>query len=120
MDNMPFASSEFRKFAQEWGFKVTTSSPTCPQSNGQSERAVQTIKQGLRIAAEGGHDTLLMLQHNKTWELVVITAKHQTPRSYVINGVLLSLHGLVLQQRMDSVKLAIPVHMHGIAVQHSW
>ena len=27
MDNMPFASPELRKFAQEWGFKVTTSRP---------------------------------------------------------------------------------------------
>uniref|UniRef100_A0A8C4R6N9 Integrase catalytic domain-containing protein n=1 Tax=Eptatretus burgeri TaxID=7764 RepID=A0A8C4R6N9_EPTBU len=160
MDNMPFANPELRKFAQEWGFKVMTSSPTYPQSHGQSERAVQTIKQGLRKAAEGGHDNQLMLrsyrntplaglpysptqllicrrlrnqlpwsdralepqvpvdvrrllvqqqqrakhfydrgakelmllllgdsirvQRNKTWEPVVITAKHQTPRSYVI------------------------------------
>uniref|UniRef100_A0A8C4WW17 Integrase catalytic domain-containing protein n=1 Tax=Eptatretus burgeri TaxID=7764 RepID=A0A8C4WW17_EPTBU len=84
-DNMPFGSPELRKFAQEWGFKVTTSSPTYPQSNGQSERAVQTIKQGLRNAAEGGHDThLLLLSDRNTTLAAVITAKHQTPHPYII------------------------------------
>ncbi|KAK3743615.1 hypothetical protein QZH41_006012 [Actinostola sp. cb2023] len=43
-DNMPYSSLEFRKFAKEWDFNLTTSSPTYPQSNGLSERAVQTMK----------------------------------------------------------------------------
>lgn len=43
-DNGPqFASEEFKQFAQEWEFKHTTSSPGFPQSNGQSERATQTM-----------------------------------------------------------------------------
>ena len=33
--NMPFQSANFLKFADEWGFKTTTSSPNFPQSNGQ-------------------------------------------------------------------------------------
>ena len=33
-DNMPFGSRAFHQFAKEWGFKVVTSSPTYPQSNG--------------------------------------------------------------------------------------
>ena len=43
-DNMPFNSKEFKHFASDWGFKLTTSSPTYPQANGLSEKAVQTIK----------------------------------------------------------------------------
>ena len=43
-DNMPFNSREFRVFAENWGLKVTISSPTYPQSNGLSEKAVQTVK----------------------------------------------------------------------------
>ena len=41
-DNMPFNSHEFRKFARDWGIKVTTSSPVYPLSNGQAERFAQT------------------------------------------------------------------------------
>ena len=53
-DTMPFASREFNDFAKEWGIKLTTSSPMYPQSNGQSERAVQTMKNMLKKAnAEG-------------------------------------------------------------------
>ena len=42
-DNMPFASRKIANFAQEWGFTITTTSPTYPQSNGLAERNVQTI-----------------------------------------------------------------------------
>ena len=43
-DNMPFLSNEFLTFANTWGIKTTTSSPTYSQSNDQAERCVQTIK----------------------------------------------------------------------------
>lgn len=47
-DNMLFSSQEFHKFATEWGFLTTTSSPKYPQSNGLAERHVQTIKRMLK------------------------------------------------------------------------
>lgn len=49
-DNMPFNSKEFDEFAKEWGFKQTTSRPTYAQSNGMSEKAVQTVKRILKKA----------------------------------------------------------------------
>ena len=44
----PFDSGEYAKFANEWGFAITTSSPKFPRSNGEAERAVQTAKSILK------------------------------------------------------------------------
>ena len=50
-DNGPcYNSAEFRKFSEDWGFEYITSSPGYPQSNGQSERAVQAVKAMLEKA----------------------------------------------------------------------
>ena len=49
-------SQEMVDFSAEWGFKHTTSSPTFPQSNGQVERAVQTIKNLLSKAQDAAGD----------------------------------------------------------------
>ena len=51
-DNMPYNSKEFKQFANDWGFKLTTSSPTYPQANGLSEKAVQTVKRILKKASD--------------------------------------------------------------------
>ena len=61
VDNMPFSSKSFRQFARDWGFAVCTSSPRYPQSNGMSERAIQTIKNLLRKAFEDGNDPYIAL-----------------------------------------------------------
>uniref|UniRef100_A0A3B3XHQ0 Integrase catalytic domain-containing protein n=1 Tax=Poecilia mexicana TaxID=48701 RepID=A0A3B3XHQ0_9TELE len=52
-DNGPqFALDSFRRFAQEWGFSHETSSPNFPQSNGEAERAVRTIKTLLKKSGD--------------------------------------------------------------------
>jgi hypothetical protein len=66
-DNMPFDSVEFRKFANEWGIEVTTSSPGYAQSNGQAERTIQTLKNLLKKADEEGRDPYIaLLEHRNT------------------------------------------------------
>lgn len=39
-DHVPFASYEMKKFAAEWGIKLTHSSPAYSQSNGLAERTI--------------------------------------------------------------------------------
>lgn len=60
-DNMPFGSIELAKFAKEWGFNITTSSPNYPRSNGMAERYVQTMKQFLKKADDSGGDVYAAL-----------------------------------------------------------
>ena len=48
-DRAQFTSSEFKQFAQQFGFKVAVSSPYFAQSNGGAERAVQTAKRILSM-----------------------------------------------------------------------
>ena len=47
---------EFKKFAEEWVFSHTTSSPEYSQSNGAAERTVQTAKRILKKAAAENKD----------------------------------------------------------------
>ena len=54
--NLFDSTHDFKVFAKEWGFKHTTSSPECPQSNGAAERAVQTAKRILKKASADGKD----------------------------------------------------------------
>lgn len=52
-DNGPqFASEPFRKFARDWNFSHVTSSPRFPQSNGEAERAIRTIKGLLKKSSD--------------------------------------------------------------------
>ena len=62
---MPYASKEFHKFASEWNIKLTTSSPLYPQSNSQSERLVQIVKQMLKKAKEEGKDFIPLSHYSK-------------------------------------------------------
>lgn len=78
-DNMPYNSREFKQFATDWGFKLTTSSPTYPQSNGLSEKAVETVK---RILKKTGDQYIGLLKYRNTPngrdDLLTITAPHES------------------------------------------
>ena len=59
-DNGPqYASSVFRAFSNNYGFVHTTTSPHYPQSNGETERAVQTIECLLKKAQGKPYKALL-------------------------------------------------------------
>ncbi|XP_061716623.1 uncharacterized protein K02A2.6-like [Cydia pomonella] len=61
-DNGPaYASREFKKFAEVWDFRHSTSSPNYAQSNGRSERAVRTMKMILKKSLDTGSDFYLGL-----------------------------------------------------------
>ncbi|CAB4008641.1 Retrovirus-related Pol poly from transposon [Paramuricea clavata] len=60
-----YTSSTFQEFSRAYGFTHVTSSPMYPQSNGPSERAVQTVKRLLQKCKEsnlGPHLAMLCLR----------------------------------------------------------
>lgn len=64
-DNGPqYSSLEYARFAAEYGFTHTTSSPNFSQSNGEAERAVQTMKHFLR--KNDNPHMALMIYHSTT------------------------------------------------------
>ena len=84
---MPFGSREFREFARDWGIKVTTSSPVYPQSNGQAERFVQTLKNLFKKADEDGRDPYLaLLEYRNT----PITGLEYSPAQLLMSRTLRS------------------------------
>jgi transposase InsO family protein len=86
-DNMPFSSKECLQFAQEWGFKISTSSPHYPQSNGMSERTIQTIKNLLRKADDEGNDPYIaLLEYRNT----PITGMQEWPAQLIMSRMLKS------------------------------
>jgi hypothetical protein len=62
-DNMPFASQYMWKFAGEWDFDVITSSPGFPQSNGQADRAIQTVQVLFKKSEQIGTDPAVALMN---------------------------------------------------------
>ena len=54
-----FVSSEFKSFLQKNYIKHITSAPYRPSTNGLVERAVQTLKQGMKKQDDGSVDTKL-------------------------------------------------------------
>lgn len=48
----PFSSHELKRFADSYGFTLVTSSPHFPQSNGEAERMVRTVKDLLGKASD--------------------------------------------------------------------
>ena len=69
-----YTSSEFANFSQTYGFIHVFSSPHYPQSNGLSERNVQTVKNILQKALDTGSDPHLALLCHRTTAI-----DHNTP-----------------------------------------
>ena len=82
---MPFASCEFQAFAKEWRVKLTTSSPTYAESNGQIERFVSVVKQMLRKADEEGRDPYLALLACRN---TAVTGMSYSPAQMLMSRVL--------------------------------
>ena len=93
-DNGPqFSAEAYAKFARDDQFKHTTSSPLYPQSNGEVERAVKTVKallkkdsdpyQALAYRAtplEVGYSPSELLMSRKLRTTVPITRKQRMPQ----------------------------------------
>ena len=61
-DNGPqYSSAHFSKFAREWEFQHTTSSPLHSQSNGKAESAVKIAKNLVKKAKRGSKDLQMSL-----------------------------------------------------------
>ena len=56
-----FISQEFKDFTRRWDIQHRITSPTNAQSNGQADHFVQTIKNNLTKAMEGGEDLHLSI-----------------------------------------------------------
>ncbi len=95
-DHVPFASAEMARFAHDWGFNITHSSPNYPQSNGMAERAIKTVKTMLKAAADSGTDPHLALL---------------TPRNTPVTGLKYSpaqiLMGRVLRSTLPTSKAVL-------------
>ena len=55
----PFVSVEFKEFLAKNGIRHTTTPPYHPKSNGQMERAVQTLKKALKKSTDSSLQTQL-------------------------------------------------------------
>lgn len=72
-DNGPqFASHTFHKFAEEWNFTHSTSSPKYPKSNGQAERCVQTVKNLFRKTEDSHGEIYIALLEYRASPIDVI------------------------------------------------
>ena len=66
-DNGPqYSSLEYKKFANEYGFLHTTSSPKFPQSNGKAEKADRTVKNLLK-KSQDPYMAMLTYQSSPLW-----------------------------------------------------
>ena len=87
--------------------KLTTSSPLYPQSNGQSERFVQTVKQMLKKAKEEGKDFYIALLEYRT---TPISGSEYSPSQMLMSRMLrskLPITPTALQPRVVDARKAL-------------
>ena len=95
-DNGPgFVSQEFEQFLKNNGIYHTTSAPYHPASNGLAERAVQTVKKGLKKEKSGNMTSRLSK---------VLLAYRMTPQSTTGNSPAEMLLGRRPRTRLDLLK----------------
>ena len=86
-DNQPFGSYALRQFAKSGGINVTTFRSTYALSNGQAERAVQTLKSLPKKAYADGRDhCIAMLECRNT----AISGLRYAPAQLAMSRLLLS------------------------------
>ncbi len=92
-DNGPqYASATFQEFSRSYGFTYVTSSPLYPQSNGLSERTVQTVKGLLQKCKETWQDPHLAM-----------LCLRSTPLSHDLPSPADMLNGRVYQTNLPAV-----------------
>ena len=104
-DNGPqLTSSEFQAFLKAWNIRHVTSSPHYPQSNGEAERAVQTVK-SLLDKNKGNLQYALMMHRDSP------LANGYSPSQLLFGGSLNST-GMMVDRQVDFEKLrAFESHM---------
>lgn len=66
-DNVPFDSFEFKEFAKDWNFTISTRSPHYPRSNGLAEKGVGIGKNIVKKSLESGSDVeIALLQYRNS------------------------------------------------------
>ena len=90
-----FVSAEFKQFLTKNGIRHITSAPYHPSSNGLAERAVQTVKQGLKKLREGSIK-------DKVARFLFVY--RNTPQSTTGNSPAELLFGRKLNTRFDQLK----------------
>jgi len=92
-DNGPQCSSAvFQEFSHTYGFTHVTSSPLYPQSNGLSQRTVQTVKNFLQKCKESSQDPHLAM-----------LCLRRTPLSHDLPSPAKLLNGRVYQTNLPAV-----------------
>jgi len=96
-DNGPqYTADAYKKFAKEYQFKHLTSSPYYPQSNGEAERAVRTVKEMLRKSK----DPYLALL---TYRTTPIQGGRYSPAELLMNRMLRTTIPTTRSQRLPQV-----------------
>ena len=94
-DNGPqFASREFAAFMKSNGIKHTLSAPFHPQSNGEAENFVKTVKAGLKSFKSGSVETNLA-RFLMSYRVTPHTTTKRTPSELLMGRNILSKYDLI-------------------------